>query len=254
MNELYPQINQLIEQGQSAVLCTVVKASGSTPRKAGSKMLVFPNKNIEGSVGGGKIEYEVIVEAMKLMHSNKTLLKEYGLSKDLGMQCGGKMTIFLETLKPKVRLLIFGAGHIGEVLSEMAEDYGFQVLLMDNRPEIAEKNSKVKLISFPDAWQAMDFLSSDFIVVTTYKHTYDEEIVGYVLRQPHAYIGMMASKRKAAVAREKWQEAGVSEEAIQKVFSPIGVKISCETPKEIALSIMAQIVDEFNKWKNQNDE
>jgi len=150
--------------------------------------------------------------------------------------------------------LIFGAGHIGKVLADMAEDFGFDVFLIDNRSEIAEKNPKVKLASFPEAWRAMDFLASDFIVVTTYKHTYDEEIVGYVLKQPHAYIGMMASKRKAAVARRKWQEAGVSEEAIQKVFSPIGVKINCETPEEIALSIMAQVVDEFNKWKKQNDE
>lgn len=251
MNEIYPQINQLITQGKSAVLCTVVKSSGSTPRKAGSKMLVLPDSRIEGSVGGGKIEFEVIEEALKLMHSNRTLLKEYGLSKDLGMQCGGKMTVFLEPVNPKSRLLIFGAGHIGQVLSEMAKDFGFQVQLIDNRAEIADKNPKVDLLSFPEAWENREFLPSDFIVVTTYKHNYDEEIVQYVLGQPHAYLGMMASKRKAAVARQKFLDAGFPEEAVQKIFSPIGVNMDCETPKEIALSILAQLVDELNKWKKQ---
>lgn len=252
--DIFNKLAQIIEQGQSAVLCTVVKSSGSTPRKSGSKMLVCSNGKIEGSVGGGKIEFEVMEEALGLMHSNQTLLKEYGLSKDLGMQCGGKMMVFLEPVNPKARLLIFGAGHIGKVLSHMAKDFGFNVFLIDNRPEIAEKNPKVKLASFPDAWRSMEFLHSDFVVVTTYKHTYDEEIVGHVLTQPHAYIGMMASKRKAAVARKKWQESGVSEESIQKVFSPIGVQIDCETPEEIALSILAQVVDEYNKWKKQKDE
>ena len=254
MNKVYSSLAKLHETGHSAVLCIVTQSLGSTPRKAGSKMLVFNDGSIEGTVGGGKIEFFVINEAKKMMNSSKSKTIEYNLGSDLGMQCGGKMTIYFEVVNSAPRLLIFGAGHIGKVLSDMAVNYHFNISLIDNREDVFKNiREDVKMIneSFPEAYEKMDFRENDFVVITTYKHTYDEEIAAHVLQQPHAYLGMMASKRKAALAKKKWADRGIEEGKIAKVFSPIGVDIQCETPEEIALSIMAQLVDELNRLQKK---
>ncbi len=254
MNKIYSSLAKLNKSGKSAVLCLVTQSFGSTPRKAGSRMLLISDGSTEGTVGGGKIEFQVIEEAKKMLHSSQTKTIDYNLDSDLGMQCGGKMTIYFEAVNSAPRLLIFGAGHIGKVLSAMATNYQFDVSLIDNREDVFKNiNDGVKIIneSFPEAYENIDFRGNDFIVITTYKHTYDEEIAAHVLNQPHTYLGMMASKRKAALARKKWAERGIEDEKIAKVFSPVGVDIQCETPEEIALSIMAQLVDELNKMQKK---
>jgi len=253
MNNIYSSLAQLDKKGTSAVLCIVTQSAGSTPRKAGSKMLVHQDGTSQGSVGGGKIEYMVIEEARTMLGSNLSKTISYNLDSDLGMQCGGKMSIYFEPINSAPRLLIFGAGHIGKVLATMALKYHFNVSLIDNREEVFQnipQGIHTMHQSFPEAYKQLEFRDNDFIVVTTYKHTYDEEIVAHVLTQPHTYIGMMASKRKAVLAKKKWEERGLALEKISKVFSPIGVSIHCETPEEIALSILAQLVDEFNKIQN----
>ncbi len=237
---------------RSAVLCIITKSIGSTPRKAGSKMLVFSDGNTQGSVGGGRIEYLAIEESKKMMNTHQPKTISYDLDADVGMQCGGKMNIYFEPINSANRLLIFGAGHIGNVLAKMAVNYGFQIILIDNREAVVnEKIPEVEFVcqEFPEAYHQIEFRPNDFIVVTTYKHIYDEEIVAYVLQQPYAYLGMIASKRKAALARKKWLDLGISKERIDTVFSPIGLEMKCETPEEIALSILSQLVDEQNKLK-----
>lgn len=256
MDEIFQTLGELERQKQNAVLCLVTESKGSTPRKAGSKMLVFPDGETKGSVGGGKIEWEVIEEAKKLMFTNGSKVINFQLTEDLEMQCGGAMSVYFEAINSAPRLLIFGAGHIGQILAKMAVDFGFDVHLIDNRDEIFSKpvvGVKNLLKEFPDAWQNMDFLPTDFVVITTYKHTYDEDIVAHVLQQPHAYVGMMASKRKASIAKKNWLEMGIEQEKIDQVFSPIGMNIQCETPREIALSILAQLVDELNKKRKSHE-
>lgn len=253
MDEVIQSLIEIQEQKKVAVLCIITEALGSTPRKAGSKMLVFPDGSIKGSVGGGSLEHTVVEEAHKLMHSHHIKTVQYDLGDDLGMQCGGHIKVYYETINVSPRLIIFGAGHIGKVLCELSLPFGFDVTLVDNREELISGNwGKANFIckDFIEACHDIEFRSDDFIVVTTYKHLYDEEIVAYILSQPHAYLGMMASKRKAILAQKKWLGKGLAQEAINQVFSPIGINIKCETPREIALSIIAQIVDEFNKMRS----
>jgi len=239
-------------KGQNAVLCLISQSSGSTPRKIGSKMLVYPNGNIEGSIGGGKIEHLVIQDALGLMNASVSKSVDYDLSGDAAMQCGGKVTIYFESAQTRATLYIFGAGHIGKVLSRYAGDFAFNVVLIDNRPDIFPEN-KVKGVQYltgeyPALFEELSFNANTFVVATTHKHIHDEEIIAYCLKQPHAYLGMMASKRKAALARKKWKELpGIEQEKIDTVFSPIGLPIHCETPEEIAISVLAQLIDFKNK-------
>lgn len=252
MNEMIPTLSQIQEEKKAAVLCMVIESSGSTPRKAGSKMLVLCDGSINGSVGGGVIEQTVIAEALQMMNTFQIKTMDYELGSDLSMHCGGRVKIYFEAINSLPRLLIYGAGHIGKMLAEMALPFGFDIHLIDNRAGIfTEKIKAINYISeeFPKAWEEMDFQQNDFVVVTTYQHDYDAAIVGHVISQPHAYLGMMASRKKAAKAQKKWLELGHVEEDITKVYSPIGLKIQCETPREIALSILAQLVDEVNKLR-----
>lgn len=252
MNQIFSSLAQIEKSGKAAVLCIIVDSKGSTPRKAGSKMLVFSNGSIEGSVGGGKIEFLVIEAALQQMNSNNPKTISYDLGGEVGMQCGGKMTIYFETVQSPPRLFIFGAGHIGKVLAKMAIPFGFQVKLVDDRKEVFQQEvSGVENIhdEFQKALQSIEFRDDDFVVVTTYKHTYDEEITAYILQQKHAYLGMMASKRKASISKEKWLERGINQNLIDSVCTPIGLPMECETPEEIALSITAQLVDRLNKLR-----
>jgi len=254
MDQITTSLASLQETGESAVLCIVISSKGSTPRKAGSKMLVFANGSSEGTVGGGRIEYLVIEEAKKMLFSDGAKTIDYDLDADVGMQCGGKMSIYFESLNTEPRLLIFGAGHIGKVLASMAQRFPFRISLIDDREGVFdEKMNGVECINekFPEAYKQISYRESDFVVVATYKHTYDEEIVTHVLPHKTAYIGMIASKRKAALAKKKWSEQGLDDSLIEKVYTPIGLSIHCETPEDIALSILAQMVDKRNKLFNK---
>ncbi|HAG16299.1 MAG TPA: hypothetical protein DCG69_07220 [Bacteroidales bacterium] len=252
MVDIFSLFQECKLKGQVAVLCLISFTSGSTPRKIGSKMLVHPNGTIDGSVGGGKIEHLVIQEALLMMNSSSSKSVDYDLSGDAAMQCGGKITVYFEPSQSRANLYIFGAGHIGKILARYASEFSFQVVLLDNRAEMLAENQLpgIKYLNgeYAILLQNINFTASTFVVSTTHKHIHDEEIVEYCLQKPHAYIGMMASKRKAALARKKWMENSILDKTkIEQVFAPIGIDIHCETPEEIAISVLAQLIDIKNK-------
>ncbi|MCD6091987.1 MAG: XdhC family protein [Bacteroidales bacterium] len=241
--------------GKNAVLCLISHSLGSTPRKIGSKMLVYADGSIVGSIGGGKIEHLVTQDALRLINSSTSKSIDYDLGGEASMQCGGKVSIYFEAAQSLSTLYIFGAGHIGKVLSRYASDFSFRVVLIDNRkeimPENKEKGVRYLVGEYSDLFQELEFDNHTFVVASTHKHIYDEEIIAFCLQKPHAYLGMMASKRKAALAHKKWTENHLLEkEKIDKVFAPIGVDIHCETPEEIAISVLAQLIDFKNKTTN----
>ena len=133
--------------GQNAILCLITQTHGSTPRKIGSKMLVYTDGSIAGSIGGGNLEYLVIQDALKLLDSSFSKSIDYDLSGDAAMQCGGKVSIYFEVAQNQPNLYVFGAGHIGKVLARYASDFAFNVVLLDNRQDIMPEN-KVKGIQY----------------------------------------------------------------------------------------------------------
>lgn len=252
MSDILSLFQECKTQGRNAVLCLISNSSGSTPRKIGSKMLVYADGKIDGSIGGGKIEHLVIQDALKLMASSSSKSIDYDLRGDAAMQCGGKVTIYFEASQSSANLYIFGGGHIGKVLSRYAKEFSFKVILLDNRPEIIPqiKLDGIEYMTgeYSDLLKNLSFDEKTFVVATTHKHLHDEEIIAYCLQKPHFYLGMMASKRKAALARKKWAEnPEIESDKIDKIFAPIGVSINCETPEEIAISVLAQLIDFKNK-------
>ncbi|MEI7500867.1 MAG: XdhC/CoxI family protein [Bacteroidota bacterium] len=251
MQRIFEKIEEIINGQIPAALCIVIETKGSTPRKTGAKMIVFTDGSIYGSIGGGSVENEVAQMAVKLINSGKPAKVSFNLDKDLGMHCGGKMEVYIEPLHPKNKLFIFGAGHIGKSLATFAREMEFSVTLFDPREDIFKDAIFSGFNIFnKDYFKAIDeavFDENTFIVIVTPKHISDEEILAMVARKQHAYLGMIGSARKVDLLKKRFLEENIlTYEELQKIDMPIGIKFKAETPQEIAISILAKLIDVRN--------
>ena len=216
-------------------------------------MLVWTNGKIYGTIGGGNLEKRVIDEAMLLYEFGIPKLNEYALLKEQ-MCCGGTMQIFLEPMKPQKQLLIFGAGHIGSQIADYAQRLDFKVVVIDERFEMLEKISETEsekiFLNHREAFSKIVFDTSTYIVICTHLHEYDREILAFCINQPHAYLGMIGSKRKVLITKKRFLEQQIAVfEQLEGVDMPMGFDIGQNSPAEIALGIMAKIVAVANGRK-----
>ncbi len=255
MLELLDDLNRIRHEQNPAVLCIVVSSTGSTPRKAGSKMLVFKDGSIKGTVGGGAIEYQVIQDALKVLKQRVPVLKKFGLLEDLQMECGGSMEVYLEPTGTMPELIIFGGGHVGKALAGYASGLGFLTRVIDQRQEIfgGWDVPGVETIAgdYFEIINKLSFSDNTYIVIVTPKHEFDENILLACVPLQCAYLGMIGSKRKVAEIRKKAiEQHKFSPEILDKIDMPIGIPFAAETPAEIAISIVAKLIDVKNKQKN----
>ena len=254
MTTIFSKIGEIRKSGRKAALCIIVETKGSTPRKTGSKMIVFEDGNTEGTIGGGGLELQVIEDAVGVIFSNEPKVFKHALAKDLGMACGGHHLIYIEPINPENKLYIFGAGHIGKALAIYAPDFGFSVTLIDHREDIFDKeqDSKINFIQgkYLDTVNELTFDESTFVVIVTPKHSFDEDVLAKCATKTFAYLGMIGSKTKIAKARKRYlTEQTLTEKELDAVDMPIGIKFNAQTPEEIALSILAKMIDVKNSRK-----
>jgi xanthine dehydrogenase accessory factor len=209
-------------------------------------MLIRADGAIEGTIGGGAIEKKIIDEALTLINAAAPKLVKYEL-KDIGMSCGGGMSVFLEPLLPAPQLIIFGAGHIGSALSHIGTLLDFRVTVVDNRPEFASRElltsaDTVIAENYQQAIDALIITDNTYMVILTHKHAHDYEVLEQLIHKQFRYLGMIGSKTKVATVLQQLRAKGVSEDIIKKIHSPIGISIGAHTPAEIAISIAAEIV------------
>jgi len=250
---MYDKIIEIQQNSIQANVCTIVFTQGSAPRKAGTKMIVYPDGSIFGTIGGGAIEKRVIHDALQLFQSSdETLICKYQLEKDLNMTCGGYAEVFIEKLMTPQKLFIFGAGHIGKVLADFASKLNFSVTLIDERDEMIlplnESNYKILHEKYSESVSKLVFNKNTYIVIVSHQHDIDREIAAQCIKNEHAYVGMIGSKRKFETIKTYYRETALlSEDEINLIDCPIGVDISCKTPEEIAISILAKLIDVRNK-------
>lgn len=247
---VYSRLGELQASGQAAALCTVVRTSGSVPRRPGAKMLVFPGGRIEGTIGGGEMEARVVAEALAALADGQPRFVEYSLTDpkrgDQGI-CGGTVEVYVEPVQPQATLLIVGAGHVGRALALLAHFVGYRVLVSDDRPEMLTPDAMPHaqaLYAGPIAElpEQVDINAQTYIVLTTRNVEIDVKGLPSLLSSSAAYIGVIGSRRRWAEARKKMEAAGVPAAQLDRVHSPMGLELNAETPEEIALSIMAEIV------------
>jgi xanthine dehydrogenase accessory factor len=252
--DIFQAITTANQQDRQFVLATVVQSLGPAPREAGARMLIFADGTTIGTIGGGAVEKRVMEEAKTLMNAEAPRLFEYDLARDLNMKCGGRMSIFLEPMNSGPKLIIFGAGHIGQALCEIASILDFQVTVVDNRPEFAT-NERLpharQIIAKPytDALKDLTFTNNSFIVIVTHGHAHDQDILEYCSQQPFRYLGVIGSRNKAQGMLNHLREKGVAPETVERVHSPIGLDIGANTPEEIVIAIVAEMIAVKNDVK-----
>jgi len=254
--EILESLNQAIDSGSPVVLCTVVNTRGAVPRHAGSKMLVFRDGRTEGTVGGGEIESLVIEEALESLNDGKTRFLSYDMidiETDPGV-CGGTVTLFVEPYLRDPTVVVIGAGHVGQAVVHLANWLGFRVVVNDDRqelctPEVAPGGDEYLPIPMQDLPDRMEIDSQTYLVLVTRGVAIDAAGLPALLGTEAPYIGLIGSKRRWDHTREKLVEAGLKDEEIGRIKTPIGIEISAETPQEIAVSIMAEIIALHNEGK-----
>jgi len=259
MSEILKEALGRINKGETIALVTVVETKGSTPREVGAKMVFGKDGLIVGTIGGGITEAKVIKEAKQALREGKGKLLTYHLTKeqaalDEGAICGGKMKVFIDILQPKEEVLIFGAGHIAVYVSKLAKTVGFKVTIIDDRKEFANQDrfpeaDEIVAEEIEEALTHLNITPSAYIIVLTRGHLKDEEVLGSVIRSGAAYIGMIGSRKKNATVFQHLEEQGISQDELAKVHAPIGIDINAQTPEEIAVSIIAEIVQAKRKKK-----
>ncbi len=244
--DIFEEIVAARKGNQPVVLATVIQSLGSAPREDGARMLVRPDGSIAGTIGGGAVEQKIIEEALALMKGGSSKLITYEL-KDIGMQCGGGMSVFVEPLVPAPQLLIFGAGHIGTCLTQIGKMLEFSVTVVDNRSEFANAErlpwaDTIIAEEYAAAIEKAAFNARTYVVILTHKHSHDYEVLEMCLKKNWCYLGMIGSRAKVAKVFDQLRAKGVTDELIQKIHSPVGIKIGANTPSEIAISILAEII------------
>ena len=246
---VYEALNDTQKSGESVSLATIISTQGSIPRHAGSKMLVRADGSIVGTVGGGTMEQLVIKEALAALSDGKTRFETYSLNSSDGAPgvCGGTAQIFIEPIGVIPTLLVIGVGHVGKAVAELGKWMGFRVIACDDRAELCNENELPGLDEYvickPDeVTEQIDVNSQTYIAAMTRGVDVDVELVPSLLESEAPYIGIIGSRRRWQVTSEKLKEHNPTDEQLARINSPVGLEIQAETPKEIALSIMAEII------------
>jgi xanthine dehydrogenase accessory factor len=246
--EIFEEALRLKRLGRRSAIATIVECRGSSPQKQGAKMLVRDDGTIIGTLGGGCLEADVFQASIMTMKDGEPRTLPFSLTeREGGLVCGGNVLVYIEPVVPDPHLVVLGAGHVGKALAKLARSTGFRISVMDDRSEFANYDNipdadEVVVGDFTRAFEGIDVDAGTFIVVATRGHNHDLDAVQSALRTRAGYIGLLGSRRKKALLRNALRERGIGAEEIDRVIIPVGLEIGSVTPEEIAVSIMAQII------------
>jgi xanthine dehydrogenase accessory factor len=244
---LFNEIENIRKGTIKAALSIIVQTKGSTPRKVGSKMIVREDGSLVGTIGGGNLEKKVIENALQQIDENEPKLFKHNLLHQHNMCCGGSVEIYIEPIKTMKKLYIFGAGHTGNALAKFATNVDFDIYVIDDRREYlnnldTEGINKLNL-DYKKVLPSLPFDENTYIVIMTYEHSHDRDILSYCIKQPYSYLGMIGSKRKVELTRKMFSEGKIaSKKELENVDMPMGLNINAEGPEEIAISILAKLI------------
>jgi xanthine dehydrogenase accessory factor len=254
-------LNDFTTKRESIALVTVTKCLGSTPCTVGSRMIVTKKKDIYGTVGGGKLEFLAIDEAIIAINENRIIELSYTLGPEFEQCCGGKVELIIEPMNQSPELFLFGAGHIGVEICQLLKDTPFQVNLIDSRDgwlsnlEIEDHVRKcaVNQNDFKSFKDVVDWGNNCYVLVMTHDHKIDFDIIAMALQNATKFLGLIGSKTK----RVRFHNMLVNElsikEGMTNVVCPIGLDIGGNSPKEIAISVVAQLLQEhYNSCESRN--
>jgi xanthine dehydrogenase accessory factor len=236
---------------RSCAIATVAATKGSVPRATGAKMLVDETGAICGTIGGGKLESLVIEDCLASLRTKAVVLKTYPLhehdAKSFGAICGGEVTVLIEPQSRGEALFLVGAGHCAHAIARLARECGLHVTVIDDRAELlnafAEADEKIGGQAAPEFIAARDWQADEALLIVSRDFRIDEEALRAALQAPWiGYLGMMGSERKVRRVFEDLRTSGSDAAAFERVHAPIGLDIGADSPAEIAVSVVAEVL------------
>lgn len=248
MINIYEKMAELQQKQETFAVATIVGYKGSVPRQV-AKMIITKDQQTYGTIGGGCVEGQVAEEAILLLNkgANGVLVKSYELVEEefggVGMNCGGKIDVSIEIVNPTPRLIIAGSGHLSSSLATLAEILGFEIIVVDplaKKERFPEAN--LILSDFAETNLPNIHTSADTYIVIVTRHKDDLPVLKAALKTKAGYIGLIGSKRRVLQAFRVLLKEGYTQQQLSQVNAPVGLDIGAETPEEIAISIMAEII------------
>ena len=249
--DVYEEIVRLRREGRSGAVATIVRRIGSTPRKDHAKMLVRQDGSFVGTVGGGCVEAEVWRHANQVMESGRATLVKYKLTQEdtenEGLVCGGTVEIFIEPVIPEPTLILMGAGHLGQAIAEAADKVDFQVVVLDDREAFANRQRfprarEVIVDSFRTGLSQTSVTVNTFILIITRGHSHDHAALEKAIQTEARYVGLVGSRRKIQLIVDNLLQQGYPPDLFENLYAPIGLAIGSETPEEIAISVVGELI------------
>jgi xanthine dehydrogenase accessory factor len=352
MAEIFHETSQALHNGRELAVATIIRASGSTPRTSGSKLVIYPDGAISGTIGGGAVEGDVIQRALRRFETRGAELVSYDLTREANIDrmdliCGGSIQVLIEhvpahehniglyhsaherlnagrpfwwigqitdangqlrverslhkspdefvgvghiqqelqkrlesaprisneswffelerkayvieSITPPPRLFLFGAGHVSKEISILSQGVGFRTIVVDDRAEFANAERFPDAVAiqvcpgFSNVFDGFNPLPEDYIVIVTRGHRFDKEVLIQALKTEAGYIGMIGSRRKRATIYKELMSRGVKSSVLEQVRCPIGLAIDAETPAEIAVSVVAQLIQHRARRRNHEE-
>jgi xanthine dehydrogenase accessory factor len=254
---IHQKILEWTAAGKRVAVITVVDTVGSTPRKPGARMLVSGDLDLHGTIGGGCVEADAILAARDVLKSLVPRLIRINIkaknADEMDMLCGGEITLFVEPVMPDFQLVICGGGHISQALSHVAKGLDFHVTILDDRPQFSHPErfphaDSTIAAPYDQLKDRVKLTPQTFAVIVTRGHTGDEVCLRQLLGSPACFLAMVGSRAKWASIRARMREEGFSKSELDGVHCPAGLDIGSVTPEEIAISIIAQVVQERSRF------
>jgi len=244
---LIEEAHKLVQRAQPFAWVTIISQEGSSARHLGSSMIVTLDGKVIGTIGGAIAELQLIEQAIQAIKEGKTRTVKMPLP-----VCAGVITCFINVFRAPPTFLLVGAGHVAQPMSKLAKMLGYQVVVIDDRSDYATKErfpeaDKVVVDDWEKALKEFPINTNTYIVILTYAGESDELALRTVVKSNAAYIGMISSQSKAKGILSKLKRDGISEDILRRVTTPIGLDIGAETPTEIAVSTMAEIIMRRNR-------
>ncbi|MCQ4259126.1 xanthine dehydrogenase accessory protein XdhC [Stutzerimonas stutzeri] len=253
MNSWIDALADLQQQGEPCVLVTIIEERGSTPRNAGSKMVVS-RERLYDTIGGGHLEYKAqeIAREMLENRSRDTRLERFSLGASLGQCCGGATVLLFEPMgQPQAHIAVFGAGHVGRALVPLLASLPCKVRWIDSResefpehiPQAVEKVLNDEVVD-----EVENMPAGSYFIVMTHNHQLDLELTAAILaRNDFTYYGLIGSKSKRAKFEHRLRDRGFQPETVQRMRCPMGIaEVKGKLPIEIAVSIAGEVIATYN--------
>lgn len=264
--EIFAEAAALSARGAAFALCTIDAAAGSVPRTS-ARLLVRADGTTLGTIGGGSLELKVIADALSGLRAgaqsststaaglSSPAAKHYDAS-SLGMLCGGSVEVHFDLVAAARSLLIVGAGHVGLALARLADAAGFRISVADDRPSLAERSRFPMAASIhcahpleaalKAALDEMDDVESGRRAIVIATHADDERALRFLIGKRWDYLGMLGSRAKVRALKERLATEGLNPALRARLRAPVGLDIGAETPEEIGVSILAEILADLN--------